>query len=143
LALARATQDGLTDLPNQRAFHEDLRRVVAAAQRHHEPVALAVFDLDDFKFLNDRHGHPHGDALIKRMADLLRDVRAEDRGYRIGGDEFALILPRTDARGARIVVSRIVDKAGALAFSTGISELRRGGTIQLLRSEADSALYES
>ena len=65
-ALERATLDGLTDLPNQRAFHDDLEHAVALAARHGESLALAVLDLDDFKFLNDRHGHRHGDELLLR-----------------------------------------------------------------------------
>ena len=61
-ALQRATLDGLTDLPNQRAFHDELPQAVASAERHRVPLGLAVLDLDDFKYLNDRYGHPRGDA---------------------------------------------------------------------------------
>ena len=68
VALTRATRDGLTDLPNQRAFHDDLEQAVAAASRGQGAVALAVIDLDDFKFVNDKHGHPQGDALLRRVA---------------------------------------------------------------------------
>ena len=88
-ALARATRDGMTDLPNQRAFHDELPHAIAAAARYDEPLALVMLDIDDFKFLNDRYGHPHGDAVIQRVAQILSDRRPSDRAYRVGGDEFA------------------------------------------------------
>ena len=101
IALQRADRDGLTDLPNHRAFRDALMRDIGVATRHDEPLALALIDLDDFKFINDRHGHPHGDALLRRVSTALRGVRIGDRAYRLGGDEFALLLPRTDPAGGR------------------------------------------
>jgi GGDEF domain-containing protein len=73
IALRRASRDGLTDLPNQRAFREDLAREVQSAARHGDRLSVCSIDLDDFKFLNDRHGHPHGDALLRRVAAILSD----------------------------------------------------------------------
>ena len=75
-ALERANLDGLTGLPNQRAFQEDLPQAVAAALRRREPVALAMVDLDGFKAVNDRHGHPYGDGLLRLAAQRLRTSRA-------------------------------------------------------------------
>jgi len=98
LALQRATRDGLTDLPNHRAFEDELGQAVAAAGRNQDPLALALLDLDHFKLINDRYGHPQGDALLRRVAAVLRDGRAADRGYRIGGDEFALLCPTPTSR---------------------------------------------
>jgi diguanylate cyclase (GGDEF)-like protein len=144
-ALERATRDGLTDLPNQRAFHDDLAQAVATADRHPHPIALVLLDLDDFKLVNDRLGHPEGDALLIRVAGALRGGRFGDRAYRVGGDEFALILQHTDSVGARATVERLGDdlaKAGAAA-SMGVSVLRAGQTADSLRSEADAALYEA
>ena len=77
------------------------------AARHGDPLRRRALDVDDFKFLNDRHGHPHGDAMLRRVAAVLRDGRAGDAAYRIGGDEFALVLPRTDADGARALATRL------------------------------------
>lgn len=145
LSLQRATRDGLTDLPNQRAFQDELSVAVASAVRYEDPLALVVFDIDDFKRLNDQHGHPHGDAVLKRVADVLQDARPGDRAYRIGGDEFALLLAHTDAAGGRVLarrLSRQLAKAGVEA-SVGVSALRPGLQAETLRAEADAALYES
>jgi diguanylate cyclase (GGDEF)-like protein len=145
IALDRASRDGLTDLPNQRAFREDLAREMQGARRHGDPLGIAAIDLDDFKFLNDRHGHAHGDALLRRVATVLRDLRAGDRAYRLGGDEFALVLARTGGEGARAVAERLsaaLREAG-IAASVGLSALRPGHEADALLAEADAALYEA
>jgi diguanylate cyclase (GGDEF)-like protein len=144
-ALQRATLDGLTDLPDQRAFHDELPQAVASATRHRVPLALAVLDLDDFKYLNDRYGHPRGDALLRRVAAVLRAGRSGDRAYRIGGDEFAVLLPHTDTEGARTVGRRLMGALGeeGAAVSVGVSMLHSGQGAEALRAEADAALYEA
>jgi diguanylate cyclase (GGDEF)-like protein len=145
MVLRRATRDGLTDLPNQRAFHDELPQAVAAADRYGDPLALALLDVDDFKLINDRHGHPQGDTVLKRVAAVLREARPGDRPYRIGGDEFALLLAHTDAEGARTLarrLSRNLADAG-VEVSMGVSVLRPGLAADTLRAEADKALYEA
>ncbi|HZL48564.1 MAG TPA: bifunctional diguanylate cyclase/phosphodiesterase [Solirubrobacteraceae bacterium] len=151
-ALERATRDGLTDLPNQRAFQDELPQAVASATRYQDPVALAVLDIDDFKFINDRHGHPHGDAVLRRVAEVLREARPGDRPYRIGGDEFALLLAHTDSSGARTLARRlsrsfadagIEVSIGVSAMRPGRSESQEAGRADTLRAEADAALYEA
>jgi diguanylate cyclase (GGDEF)-like protein len=144
IALQRATRDGLTDLPNHRAFQDEFPRAVAAAIRFREPLAVIVFDLNDFKFINDHHGHPHGDAILNRVAGVLSSGRTEDRAFRIGGDEFAMLLPHTDGEGARTIATRLDNAfaAAEVAVSMGISDLRDGESAEDLRSEADAALYE-
>jgi diguanylate cyclase (GGDEF)-like protein len=145
VALQRATRDGLTDLPNQRAFQDEFPQAVASAERYQDPLALAVLDVDDFKFINDGHGHPHGDAILGRVAAVLRSCRPGDRPYRTGGDEFALLLAHTDAEGARTLarrLSRSLSDAGIEA-SIGTSALRPGQRADTLRAEADAALYEA
>ncbi|MEA2398939.1 MAG: hypothetical protein QOK25_2495 [Thermoleophilaceae bacterium] len=145
IALQRAMRDGLTDLPNQRAFQDELEPAVAAAARSQAPLALAVLDIDGFKRFNDRHGHPRGDDLLKRVATTLRRGRSGDRAYRIGGDEFAVVLPHTDSEGAgtmAIRLGRALTEVGAPG-SIGVSALRPGGTADSLRAEADAALYEA
>jgi diguanylate cyclase (GGDEF)-like protein len=152
MVLRRATRDGLTDLPNQRAFQDEFPLAVAAAMRYRDSLALALLDVDDFKLINDRHGHPHGDAILERVAAVLRESRPGDRPYRIGGDEFALLLAHTDAEGARTLarrLSRALVDAG-IEVSIGVSALRPGqlgspaaGGADTLRAEADTALYEA
>ncbi len=144
-ALQRATRDGLTDLPNQRAFQDELPQAVASAARYQDPLALAVLDVDDFKFINDRRGHPHGDAVLRRVAEVLRESRPGDRPYRTGGDEFALLLAHTDSDGARTLARRLsASFTGAgIQASIGVSALRPGQQADTLRAEADAALYEA
>jgi diguanylate cyclase (GGDEF)-like protein len=144
-ALQRATRDGLTDLPNQRAFQDEFPQAIASAARYQDPLALIVLDVDDFKFINDHHGHPHGDAVLRRVAEVLREARPGDRPYRTGGDEFALLLAHTDSAGARTLARRLsrgFSKAGIEA-SVGVSALRPGQQADTLRAEADAALYEA
>jgi diguanylate cyclase (GGDEF)-like protein len=145
MVLRRATRDGLTDLPNQRAFQDELPQAVAAAARYQDPLALVLLDVDDFKLINDRHGHPHGDAVLKRVAEVLRTVRPGDRPYRTGGDEFALLLSHTDAQGARTLTRRLARGLAdaAIEASMGVGVLRMGTTADTLRAEADAALYEA
>jgi len=145
MVLRRATRDGLTDLPNQRAFHDEFSQAVASAARYEDPFALALLDVDDFKLINDRNGHPQGDAILQRVAKVLRGARPGDLPYRIGGDEFALTLTHTDAEGARAVarrLSRDLQDAG-IEVSVGASTLRPGQQADTLRAEADAALYEA
>jgi diguanylate cyclase (GGDEF)-like protein len=145
IALRRATRDGLTDLPNHRAFQDEFRRAAVLAARLQEPLALIAFDLDDFKFLNDKHGHPHGDAILQRVAEVLRAGRVEDRPYRVGGDEFAVVLPHTDGDGANTIAARLARALGraGIIVSVGVSDLRAGQPAEDLRAEADAALYEA
>jgi diguanylate cyclase (GGDEF)-like protein len=145
MVLRRATRDGLTDLPNQRAFQDEFPQAVASASRYKEPLSLARLDIDDFKGINDRHGHPHGDSVLKRVAEVLHGTRPGDRPYRTGGDEFALMLSHTDARGARVLarrLSRLMAEAG-ISASIGVSALRPGLLADTLSAEADAALYEA
>jgi diguanylate cyclase (GGDEF)-like protein len=145
MVLRRSTRDGLTDLPNQRAFQDEFPQAVAAAARYRDTLALVLLDVDDFKLINDRHGHPHGDAVLRRVAEVLRGTRPGDRPYRIGGDEFALLLARVDVEGARTLVARLRREFAdaAVEVSIGVSVLRPGTTADTLRAEADSALYEA
>jgi diguanylate cyclase (GGDEF)-like protein len=145
MVLRRATRDGLTDLPNQRAFHDDFPLAVASAARYQEPFAVALLDVDAFKRINDRHGHPHGDGILTRVSDVLRQSRPGDRPYRVGGDEFALLLAHTDAEGARILAQRLNDNLAdaGIEVSIGVSALRPGQQADTLRAEADAALNEA
>jgi diguanylate cyclase (GGDEF)-like protein len=144
-ALRRATRDGLTDLPNHRAFQDELPLAVAAAVRNQEALALVALDVDDFKLINDRHGHPHGDAVLRRVAEVLRAGRPGDRAYRVGGDEFVVLLPHTDSDGARVLARRLLRSLddAKLEVTVGISASRPDQPGDHLREEADAALYEA
>ena len=99
---ARADVDPLTELANRRAVERELARALAYVKRHGTTVALLYLDLDDFKGINDRHGHGAGDAMLRAVASVLgRHVRESDLVARIGGDEFALLLWNCDEHNAR------------------------------------------
>jgi diguanylate cyclase (GGDEF)-like protein len=145
IALQRATRDGLTDLPNQRAFQDELPQAVASSARYQNSLALVALDVDDFKLANDRLGHPHGDAVLRDVASVLSQGRPGDRSYRTGGDEFALLLPNVDAEGARTLARRLNSRLreAQIEVSIGLSTLRPGQSADALRAEADAALYEA
>jgi diguanylate cyclase (GGDEF)-like protein len=144
----RATRDPLTDLGNHRLFQDELARAVSFAARRNEPLALALLDLDDFKLINDRDGHPKGDEALVDIARVLETGRREDRAFRIGGDEFALLMASTDGEGARIALDhrRATAREGGMAatFTGGIAVLTPDGDTDpaVLWEQADAALYE-
>jgi diguanylate cyclase (GGDEF)-like protein len=148
VALNRARRDGLTDLGNQTAFHDELRRATASATRYEEPLSVAVIDLDDFKLVNDRKGHKQGDRLLAGLAGVLQDGRPEDRAFRIGGDEFALILPRSALDGATQRLNRlraqVAEQLGGVTLSIGVAQLDPEGRDEgTLVEQADAAVYEA
>jgi diguanylate cyclase (GGDEF)-like protein len=152
-ALADALTDPLTGLGNHRAFHEELDRQAAASERYETPVALALIDLDEFKQINDRTGHAAGDRMLRGFAQVLvSSTRRADRAFRIGGDEFAVILPHTDVAGAHIVTRRVLAQAlgpslrgeeiAPVSFSAGVSAMPEFASDRTsLFSQADAALY--
>lgn len=103
-----ANTDGLTGLANRRHFMEALQREIDRAQRYDRPLSLVLLDLDHFKDVNDTHGHAAGDEVLRETADILRGVcRDVDEAARIGGEELALLLPETNAAGARVMAERV------------------------------------
>jgi diguanylate cyclase (GGDEF)-like protein len=100
--------DPLTDLPNRRAYEERLGHELARSRRYGHPLALCLFDLDGFKAVNDDLGHPAGDEILRAVAHAIRNARASDEGFRVGGDEFAILFPGTTARGAVTGVERVI-----------------------------------
>src|SRR5262252_1594749 len=148
-----AETDALTGLFNQRYFHETLRREVLRAQRYGRSLALVVLDLDDFKAVNDRIGHLAGDGVLSQIAEGLgQAVRSVDIACRVGGDEFAVILPESGVTEANQLYRRVQENmrdmaAGVegqrLRFSAGIAELEHGDTAAALFERADPALYRA
>jgi diguanylate cyclase (GGDEF)-like protein len=147
-----AETDALTGLYNQRYFHETLRREVMRAHRYQRNLALIVFDLDDFKTVNDQIGHLAGDRVLAQAADRLREaVRSVDIPCRIGGDEFAVILPESSSHDAEQLYRRVQNAMRGTALgdqerlrmSAGIAELQHGDTAASLFERADTALYRA
>ena len=147
-----ADLDALTGLHNRRYFYETLAREVARARRYRRRLALIVFDLDDFKAINDRIGHLAGDAVLAETAERVRDVvRSADIACRVGGDEFAVILPESSTADADqlyhrllgVISSRPVGHAGRLSVSAGIAELREDEAPTTFFERADEALYRA
>ncbi len=151
LAEQRAVSDALTGLPNRRAADETFRRLAAQAGRTLSPLAIILLDLDRFKQLNDQHGHDRGDKALATVGQIIATtLRASDFAARFGGEEFLLLLPDTDRRGAvevaeklRLAIERVeLPVAGMLTGSLGVACLPEDATEpeHLLR-KADRALY--
>ncbi|HXY84983.1 MAG TPA: sensor domain-containing diguanylate cyclase [Gaiellaceae bacterium] len=147
-----ADLDALTGLHNRRFFHETLSREVSRAHRYNRRLALIVFDLDDFKEVNDKIGHLAGDSVLAETADRVRGVvRAADIACRVGGDEFAIMLPEAGIEEAdqlyrRIqsaVAGRPIPPAGRLFLSAGVAELRPEDDVVSFFQRADDALYRA
>lgn len=139
-----ASSDPLTGLRNHRVFHEDLARELQHASRTGLPLALALVDLDDLKTLNDTHGHQAGDERIRALADTLRaTMRGADQAYRIGGDEFAVILPDTRAWGALEFAQRLRAALPGFTATAGIAEAESLRPRDELIREADMALLRA
>lgn len=106
--VATARTDELTGLPNRRAFNEGLERELARALRTRTPLTLAMLDVDNFKSVNDRLGHPEGDAVLAELSGVLRrSIREIDMPARVGGEEFAALLSATDAGGGEVIAERM------------------------------------
>jgi diguanylate cyclase (GGDEF)-like protein len=152
----QALVDGLTGLANRRQAEDALVSELSRAQRFGGPLAFVLADLDDFKRVNDRFGHPTGDIVLREFAEVLRDsVRDIDVAARWGGEEFALLLPGTDAAGAAHVAERvrrtfaaktILSTDGApiqITASFGVAAYPLAASEEALVAAADGALYEA
>jgi diguanylate cyclase (GGDEF)-like protein len=147
---ARATTDPLTGLANHREFHERLAAEARRARRHGRPLGLVFLDIDHFKPLNDTFGHEVGDRVLKAVAERLSALtrRGEVLG-RIGGEEFAWILPETDVRGAvaagerarRAIGDTPFPVVGRVTISAGAADLSQAASAPELARIADVALY--
>jgi diguanylate cyclase (GGDEF)-like protein len=147
-ARADALRDALTGLGNHRGFQEELEHQLDWYRRYKVPFALLLIDLDDLKLTNDTRGHSAGDELVRRMGrQIAETVRYADRAFRIGGDEFALLMPHTTADeavaiGQRLLARSLADADGAIPFSGGVSACPALATTrQQLYAQADAALY--
>ena len=117
-----ATVDLLTNLPNRRSFENDLGKYRNISLRYNRPLSLLLIDIDDFKAVNDVHGHQAGDIVLKKVATIMKhSVRESDTVYRYGGEEFAVLLPETDKTSAKEVAKKILENISKEPFWIGDS----------------------
>jgi diguanylate cyclase (GGDEF)-like protein len=148
-----ALRDSLTGLGNHRAFQEAVARMVEGARRYGTSFSLVLMDIDEFMRINDTRGHAVGDQLLAEVGWLITDaIRHTDAAFRVGGDEFALLLPHTDVGGAIVLTRRILAKGledrvhgeyrAPISFSAGVTACPEFGTTRLeITAQADAALY--
>lgn len=144
-----ALVDSLTGLFNRRFAERQLKAEVARAQRKSYHLTVVLFDLNDFKNVNDQYGHAAGDIALKAFADRLTNAcRQGDIAARLGGDEFMLLLPECDATQVHLLLARMAGIEGQIngrgipvTFAVGWSDYRKGQRPQDLLDEADRALY--
>jgi len=151
----QARLDGATRLLNHTAFFEELGRELKRAQRFKHPLSLIILDLDNFKEINDKFGHSTGDRVLVELANLLRDMlRGVDRPARFGGDEFAIILPQTNIKGAKILAERIMvrikeqtvhfaEQEISVAASMGLAQMEPNMNKEQLFENADTSLLDA
>jgi len=111
--------DALTGLPNRRAYEERLAVETARANRYGQPLSVCLIDLDGFKAVNDRLGHPAGDEVLRGVARLIDESRVADDAFRIGGDEFAVLMPQTEPADARLAAARLTARIAAAELGDG------------------------
>lgn len=154
LVRRQAQTDELTDLANRRRFMSALEQEIARTSRFGTPLSLVLFDLDRFKRVNDHCGHQVGDLVLRRTADAVRTrIRGTDLAARIGGEEFAILLPGSDAAGAVTFAEKLrrdIRREVAVesvrwptTASFGVAEFRQGMSIETLVGAADRALYQA
>ncbi len=156
IAKREAVTDPLTGLANRRRFLDQLATEAKRRSRSGRPVALITADLDDFKLVNDQHGHQSGDEVLRGFAEVLRmTLREIDVPARLGGEEFAILLPETDAPGAAVVADRLRERIASLVIDTsdgerlsvtasfGVASCPPLERVEDLPAAADEALYEA
>ncbi|HEY7150840.1 MAG TPA: sensor domain-containing diguanylate cyclase [Solirubrobacterales bacterium] len=139
-------RDGLTALPNRRAFEERLAVEVARSSRYEHPFSLCLLDLDGFKDVNDQLGHAAGDEVLRSVARILDESRLTDDCFRVGGDEFAIVMPETTAKEAAVAAGRIAQQVreaklggAAIGVSFGVAGITDADPATLLAA-ADAKL---
>jgi two-component system cell cycle response regulator len=151
----QAVTDELTGLANRRSFRESLDTELSRAERFGNGLALIVADLDDFKDVNDRFGHQAGDEVLRAFAEVLSGrIRGIDQAARLGGEEFAILLPETDAVGAaalaenlRVALAELAVTVGEhevhITSSFGVAAFPESHSADELMTAADLALYSA
>jgi diguanylate cyclase len=152
-----ARTDTLAGIGNRKAFDESLQWLLTTWKRTGEPFVLILGDLDRFKWINDTHGHTIGDRVLQQMANLLKQsLREGDLVTRYGGDEFGLLLPKTELKAGVQIAARMGGKVwthsfdlggrgtqGVVSFSLGVAGPCEGDTVESIVHRADRALYKA
>jgi diguanylate cyclase (GGDEF)-like protein len=147
-----ATTDTLTGAWNRRHFEQELQRELIQSQRYGEPLSLLMFDIDHFKAVNDRYGHPVGDAVLVGLTRLVqRNLRAADTLARWGGEEFVIMLPHCSADEAASLAEKLrallaeqtFESVGQVTASFGVTQCRPDDSPQSWLKRADLALYQA
>lgn len=143
-----AETDQLTGIANRRRLAQALEQEIDRSERTGQPFAIAIFDLDHFKQINDRFGHNAGDRVLKRVAaDAVMELRHDDILGRFGGEEFVILFPRVGADVALKVAERVRHRIEcsasepAVTISIGVAELVLGESAESILRRADEALY--
>ncbi|HIJ95994.1 MAG TPA: GGDEF domain-containing protein [Desulfuromonadales bacterium] len=147
--------DSLTQVGNRAYFDEKLHEMIALRKRYEDPFSLMMIDLDNFKAINDTYGHPAGDRILKGVAlQLKAALRGSDFLARFGGDEYALLLMKTDIKAATEVAWKLCEQVRAsrfvldktalsLTLSIGVAEATKNDTDETILQRADAALYRT
>ena len=150
ILIETANTDQLTGSRSRRYLEQKISEEICRADRYHKPTSLIIFDLDHFKSVNDKWGHPVGDEVLIHVANLTKDtVRDVDTVARLGGEEFAVLLPETSLKGAKVLADRICTMlnenihvvAGPVTASFGLAERRENETFDSWYKRADHAVY--
>lgn len=154
-ALDASLQDALTGCGNKRALDAALSREAEISKRHNHPLSIVTIDIDHFKNINDQYGHAAGDDILKQLVDCMSNsARKSDLCFRSGGEEFVVLLNKTNEVGARIIAERLrlavtktrfvhSDKIIPVTISLGTATFRNNETVESLMERSDKALYKA
>jgi diguanylate cyclase len=147
-----AEEDELTQTYNRHKLREILQAEIARTGRHHTPLCVVLFDVDNFKSINDTHGHNTGDAVLKLLAKIVKNsIRANDTFGRWGGEEFLLILPHMNVDQAQkacekirlLIAQSVFENVSSLTCSFGVCVYEKGMSLDALVNRCDKAMYQS
>jgi two-component system, cell cycle response regulator len=152
-AIEHSMTDPLTQLGNRRRFDDRMEVEIARAERHNSSLHLVMCDLDDFKHVNDTYGHDVGDIVLKGFSEVIQSqIRSIDFAARVGGEEFIILIPQTNKKGARLIAERIRNQLESKVFmpheikitaSFGVASFSAGQSAASLYKSADEALYRA